>query len=181
MIEEPAIAKAHLQRALTLSRALMQKGRKVLRDLRETTRDASDIAAALSTAIQDSQQEGGPVATLHVEGTPRPLSPLVADDLAQIGCQAIVNAFQHSGATRIVASLTYKSTELRLQVSDDGRGMSASIAESGKPGHYGLIGMRERAERLGGTLSITSVAGQGTELTASVPGRHAYREMKKYD
>ena len=181
LIDAPPIAKAHLQRALTLSRTLMQKGREVLRDLREKTRDASDIAKALSTTIQEVQQEGGPTATLNVEGTPRPINPVIADDLAQIGCQAIVNAFQHAGATKVEVSLHYKTTELRLQVNDDGRGMSPAIVESGKPGHYGLIGMRERAERIGGTLILASVAGHGTQLTASVPGRYAYRKTKQHD
>jgi signal transduction histidine kinase len=127
------------------------------------------------------EQEGGPVAALSVEGIPRPVNPIVADDLTQIGCQAIVNAFQHAGAKKIEVHLVYKTTELRLQVNDDGCGMSPGIAESGKVGHYGLIGMRERAERIGGTLTITSVAGQGTRLTASVPGRHAYRKTKQHD
>jgi signal transduction histidine kinase len=77
--------------------------------------------------------------------------------------------------------LHYKPTELRLQVNDDGCGMSEEVAESGKPGHYGLIGMRERAQRIGGTLIIASAAGQGTQLTASVPGRHAYRGTKQHD
>jgi signal transduction histidine kinase len=159
----------------------MQKGREVLRDLREKTRDAGDIAKALLTTIQEGRQEGGPVAMLNVEGTPRSVNPLVADDLAQIGRQAIMNAFQHAGAKKIEVYLNYKATELRLQVNDDGCGMSPRIAQSGKPGHYGLTGMRERAERIGGTLIIASVAGQGTQLTASVPGRRAYRETKQHD
>jgi signal transduction histidine kinase/ligand-binding sensor domain-containing protein len=181
LVEEPPLAKAHLQRALALSRALMQNGREVLRDLREKTRDASDLAKALSTSIEEAQQEGGPAATLNVEGTPRSVNPLVADDLVQIGCQAIANAFQHAGAKRIEVHLDYKKAELRLEVNDDGCGISPGIAESGKPGHYGLLGMRERAQRIGGTLIIASVAGQGTQLTASVPGRHAYREAKQHD
>lgn len=181
LVDQPPEAKAHLQRALTLSRALMQKGREVLRDLREKTRDASDIAKALSTTIEEARQAGGPEATLKVEGTPRPVNPLVADDLAQIGCQAIANALQHAGARRVDVQLHYKPTELRLQVKDDGCGMSEEVAESGKPGHYGLIGMRERAQRIGGTLIIASAAGQGTQLTASVPGRHAYRGTKQHD
>ena len=60
LIDEPPVAKAHLQRALTLSRTLMQQGREVLRDLREKTRDANDIAKALSASIREAQQEGGP-------------------------------------------------------------------------------------------------------------------------
>ena len=181
LVDEPPEAKAHLQRALTASRALMQKGREVLRDLREKSRDANDIAKALAAAISQAQQEGGPLAALAVEGTVRPVNPLVADDLAQIGCQAIVNAFQHAGATKIEVRLHYKPTELRLEVNDDGSGMSERVAEFGKPGHYGLVGMRERAGRVGGTLNLASVAGRGTRLTVSVPAKRAYQVLRKHD
>jgi signal transduction histidine kinase len=116
-----------------------------------------------------------------MEGTPRPVNPLVADDLGQIGCQAIVNAFQHSGAKNIEVHLHYETSELTLQVIDDGRGIDPQIAASGKTGHYGLIGMRERANRIGGTLNIASLGVQGTQITASIPGRNAYRESRAHD
>jgi signal transduction histidine kinase len=170
-----------LQKALALSRALMQKGRDVLRDLRETTREASDVVKVLSAAIEDARYEGGPAAILLVEGAARPVNPMVADDLGQIGCQAIVNAFQHSKAKKIEVRLDYKTRELRLQVIDDGCGIDPQIAESGKTGHYGLIGMRERANRIGGTVNIASAGGQGTRITASIPGRNAYRESEAHD
>jgi signal transduction histidine kinase len=181
LVDKPAEAKAHLQKALALSRALLQKGRAVLRDLRETTREASDLVTVLSAAIEDARYEGGPTAILIVGGTPRPVNPPVADDLGQIGCQAIVNAFQHSGAKSIEVHLDYKTSELRLQVIDNGCGIDPQIAESGKTGHYGVIGMRERANRIGGTLNIASLGGQGTQITASIPGRNAYRESRAHD
>jgi signal transduction histidine kinase/ligand-binding sensor domain-containing protein len=181
LVEKPPEAKAHLQRALTLSRALLQQGREVLRDLREKTRDASEIAHALSATVQQVRQDGGPSAKLAVEGIPRPVDPLVADDLVQIGRQAIVNAFQHAGAQQIEVYLNYRTTELRLQVKDDGCGMNPHLAESGKPGHYGLIGMRERAQRIGGTLTISSTAGRGTQVTAVIPGRQAFRKTRGHD
>ena len=181
LVDKPAEAKAHLQKALALSRALMQKGRAVLRELRETTREASDLLKVLSAAIDDARHEGGPAAILLVEGAPRPVNPLVADDLGQIGCQAIVNAFQHSGAKKIEVHLDYKTSELRLQVIDDGCGIDPQIAESGKTGHYGVIGMRERANRIGGTLNIASLGERGTQITAAIPGRSAYRKSRARD
>jgi signal transduction histidine kinase len=183
LVDKPAEAKAHLQKALALSRALMQKGRAVLRDLRETTREASDLVKVLSAAIEDARYEGGPAAILLVGGAPRPVNPLVADDLGQIGCQAIVNAFQHSGAKNIEVQLDYKTSELGLRVIDDGCGIDPQIAESGKAGHYGVVGMRERANRIGGTLNIAGIDGDGngTQVTASVPGRNAYRESRAHD
>jgi signal transduction histidine kinase len=181
LVDKPPEAKAHLQKALALSRALMQKGRAVLRDLRETTREASDLVNVLSAAIEDATYDGGPAAILLVEGAPRPVNPLVADDLGQIGCQAIVNAFQHSGAKNIEVHLDYKTSELRLQIIDDGCGIDPKIAESGKTGHYGVIGMRERANRIGGTLNIASLGRQGTQITTSIPGKNAYRKFRAHD
>ena len=115
-----------------------------------------------------------------MEGTVRPVNPLVADDLVQIGCQAIVNAFQHAGATKIQVRLHYKPTELRLEVNDDGSGMSERVAEFGKPGHYGLIGMRERAGRVGGTLTLP-VSQVGHAFNSLCARKRAYRVLRKHD
>jgi signal transduction histidine kinase/ligand-binding sensor domain-containing protein len=176
LLEEPHAAKRHLQRALILSRELMQKGRAVLRDLREKARDAPDIPKLLSNTMEGIQRQGGPASRLTVEGQPRPLNPLIAEDFVQIGCQAIANAFQHATAKKIEVYLIYKAAELCLEVDDDGRGIEPGIAVSGRPGHYGLAGMRERAERIGGTLVIETRLGEGTKVKVIVPGKHAYRE-----
>jgi signal transduction histidine kinase len=179
LIEEPHAAKPHLERALILSRMLMQKGREVLRDLREKERGAEDITRILSNALEEGQQHDGPASRLTVEGQTRIVNPLVADEFVQIGCQAIANAFQHAAARKIVVYLRYKPAELFLEVEDDGRGIDPGIAEAGKPGHYGLIGMRERAQRIGATLTIASGIGEGTKVNLTVPGKHAYREGEK--
>jgi signal transduction histidine kinase len=176
LTEATHAAKPHVARALDLSRALMQQGREVLRDLRAKTRDAADVTAALSKIIEEFQQRGGPPASLIVEGTPRNLNPLVAEDFVQIGRQVITNAFQHAAAKKIEARLIYQESELCLEVSDNGCGIDARIVASGKPGHFGLIGMRERAERIGGVVTIASRAGEGTKVIVSVPGKRAFRE-----
>jgi signal transduction histidine kinase len=174
-IEETHAAKRHLVRALDLSRALMEQGRAVLRDLRAKTRDAADVTTVLSRTIEESQRQGGPASSLIVEGSPRNLNPLVAEDFMQIGRQAITNAFQHAAAKKVEVCLIYRATELCLEVKDNGCGIDPRIAEAGKPGHFGLIGMRERAERIGGVLTIASRAGEGTNVTVTVPGRRAFR------
>jgi signal transduction histidine kinase len=178
LIEESHAAKPHLERALILSRTLMQKGREVLRDLREKERGAEDITRMLSNALEEGQWQGGPASRLTVEGQPRNVNPLVADEILQIGCQAIANAFQHAAAKKIEVYLIYKSSELSLQVEDDGCGIDRRIAEAGKPGHYGLIGMRERSERIGAALTIASRSGEGTKIIVVIPGKRAYRESE---
>jgi signal transduction histidine kinase len=176
LMDETHGAKRHIVRALDLSRALMQQGREVLRDLRAKTRDAADITKALSRTIEECQRQGGPACSLIVEGPPRTLNPLVAEDFMQIGRQAIANAFQHAAAKEIKISLIYRASELCLEVKDNGCGIDPGIAEAGKPGHYGLIGMKERAERIGAVLTISSRVGEGTKVTVAVPGKRAFRE-----
>jgi signal transduction histidine kinase/ligand-binding sensor domain-containing protein len=176
LIDETHAAKRHLVRALDLSRALLGQGREVLRDLRAKTRHAVDITRVLSRTIEEYQQKGEPASTLIVEGAPRTLNPLVAEDFVQIGRQALANAFQHAAAKKIEVFLFYRASELCLEVEDNGCGIDTRIAKAGKPGHYGLIGMRERAERIGAVLTIASRAGEGTKVTVTVPGKRAFRE-----
>lgn len=178
LIPEPHTAKPHLQRALALSRALLQTGRQVLRNLREKTHYTSDLTGALSKTIEEFQRTDGPAASLTVQGTARAINPIVAEELLQVGSQAIANAFQHAKAKRIEVYLMYKPNELRLEVDDNGCGIDPGVSAANKPGHYGLIGMKERTERIRGTLTITSRTGEGTKVTVLVPGKHAYRETK---
>lgn len=156
----------------------MQQGREVLRDLRAKTRAAADITKVLSRTMDEYQQQGGPASSLIVEGVPRALNPLVAEDFMQIGCQAVANAFQHAAAKKIEVRLIYRGSELCLEVEDNGCGIDTRIVEAGKAGHFGFIGMRERAERIGAVLTIATRAGEGTKVTVTVPGKRAFRGIE---
>jgi signal transduction histidine kinase len=94
-----------------LTRALMQQGREVLRDLRAKTRDAADIARVLSSTIEECQQQGGPASSVIAEGAPRTLNPLVAEDFMQLAA-TLLPAFQHAAATKIEVCLIYRASEL---------------------------------------------------------------------
>jgi signal transduction histidine kinase len=91
------------------------------------------------------------------------MHPIVRDEVYRIGCEAIRNAYQHSQASRLTVELTY-AQDLTLHVIDDGAGIEAGVVEAGKDGHFGLQGMRERAARIGGTLTLESAPGAGTEI-----------------
>jgi signal transduction histidine kinase len=94
----------------------------------------------------------------------------------QVGRQAITNAFQHSHARTIHVLLSYGQQQLGLRVRDNGCGMSEETLKARRPGHYGIAGIQERAERLGGSLSIRSLVGEGTEVNLSVPAQLVYQE-----
>jgi signal transduction histidine kinase len=84
------------------------------------------------------------------------------------------NAFLHSGASKIEVEITYDRVMVRLRIRDDGRGIDSQILNGGRPGHYGLSGMRERAHTLGARLDIWSRPGAGTEVDLAIPAEAAY-------
>src|SRR4029450_14024368 len=82
-----------------------------------------------------------------VKGQPRALRPILRDEVYSIGREALVNAFRHSQATRIEVEVEYAASQLRILVRDDGCGIDPQVLRLGRDGHWGLSGMRERAER----------------------------------
>jgi signal transduction histidine kinase len=89
--------------------------------------------------------------------------------LLRIAQEAVTNVLKHAGASKIAVRLHLEARKLYLRIVDDGRGFEQENAFSSRGGHFGLIGMRERAERLGGELRLCSHPGEGTELEVTVP------------
>jgi signal transduction histidine kinase len=93
----------------------------------------------------------------------------------RIGREALVNAFCHSRAKRVEFELEYAGSELRMRVRDNGCGIDPQALHSGREGHWGLVGMRERAAKIGGLLKISSSATAGTEVQLSIPSGLAFQ------
>ena len=108
-------------------------------------------------------------------GAAREIHPIVRDEVYRIGYEAICNACVHSQASQLRVELTYDH-DLALRISDNGVGVGPAIADGGKEGHFGLQGMRERAVRIAGKLTIVSTANSGTEIMLVVPGGIIYRK-----
>jgi signal transduction histidine kinase len=90
------------------------------------------------------------------------------------------NAFRHAEASRIEAEVRYDASEFRLRIRDDGRGIDPQIlAEGRRPGHWGLPGIRERAQRMGAKLDFWSAVGAGTEVQLTVPAAIAYEKRTR--
>jgi signal transduction histidine kinase len=168
-------AKHPLQKALRLSKSAMDEGRRALNDLRTLSLSADDIVKGFSQTADGLRTEGGSEIRILVEGHERRLNPVAGNDVLQIGRQAIANAFQHAGAGKIRVLLSYSKRDLRISVQDNGRGIDEDTITRGRPGHHGIRGMRERAERIGATLSIRSGSGQGTEVDLCVPADLVYQ------
>ena len=107
------------------------------------------------------------------------LHPIIRDEAYRIGREALVNAFRHAQAGKIDVELEYAAKSLRIVVRDDGTGIDAQVLESGKDGHWGLSGMRERAESIGARLRVWSRINTGTEVELSIPAHIAFAPQKE--
>lgn len=162
-------ATAHLDNARRQVRHGIAEARRYVWDLRSPVLENNDLRSALSETARRLTNDTNIQTRVEVNGTFRPLPPMVEDNLLRIGQEAINNAVKHAGAEQIFVNLIFDSRRVQLSVRDDGRGFDNQGAANGKSGHFGLVGMRERAEQLGGTFSVHSTSGGGTEVVADVP------------
>ena len=168
-------AKNQLEQTLQRADQAIAEGRRAVYDLRSSTAAPTDLAQAVRSLGEEFATENSAAFHLVVEGAARDLNPIIRDELCLITREALRNAFSHARAHHIEAEITYGERAFRLRIRDDGEGIPTQILEEGRPGHYGLSGMRERAKQVGGKLDFWSRAGAGTEIELSIPGSIAYR------
>jgi signal transduction histidine kinase/ligand-binding sensor domain-containing protein len=168
-------AKKQLQETLKRADQAIAEGRSAVYDLRSSTVPANDFAQAVQALGAELGTEGAAAFRLAVEGGPREFHPIVRDELYRIAREALRNAFNHAQAHRIEVEITYAERLFRLRIRDDGAGIPPEVLKQGRPGHYGLNGMRERAEQIGAKFGIWSGAsGAGTEIELTISASTAY-------
>jgi signal transduction histidine kinase len=153
------------------------EGRAALKSLRASATETNDLAEALRRAVDESRDMTRAEVSLTTKGDAREMHPVVRDEIYRIAYEAIRNACQHSRAERIEVSLEY-GHDLVLSVRDNGIGVGPDIAAKGKEGHFGVAGMKERAMRIGGSVTLVGDAGAGTVMTLVVAGRLAFRRAR---
>ncbi|HUB02718.1 MAG TPA: sensor histidine kinase [Terriglobales bacterium] len=173
-LPEGSPSRLPLNRVLQLMSQVIDEGRATLRGLRSTTDDAHTLETSFSRIPQELAAPSEIDFHIVVEGAPLPLRSVIRNDVYSIGREALVNAFRHSRPSYIDLHLEYSPNHLRILVRDDGCGIDADVLESGREGHWGLSGMRERAERIGARLKVLSRPGNGTEVELRVPGDLAF-------
>ncbi len=165
---------------LAIERAdeVLVDGRDRVRLLRNPD-NRGDLLTTLQKLGTELAADGSSKFRLITEGRFRKLHAIVHEELTWIGREALLNAFRHAKAGEIVAEITYHRSELRLQVRDDGVGLPNDVVQYGtREGHFGLIGIRERAKRIRSGVTVLSRSGSGTELTVLVPAAVAYTDRK---
>ena len=173
-VGEPA--RAMMEAALDQADTVLVEGRDSVRGLRTAAvTDLSEMFLAVAGRAGDHSVKFEVI----VEGQPRPLHPVVATEITRIGCEAIINAFRHARAARIDVNIDYGRNALALKIVDDGQGIDQAILETGRTGHFGLTGMRERARLIRGEFGVSSRIGAGTEVALLVPARFAYANPRR--
>lgn len=169
MSAEDTQARRYLDLARKMARHSLTEARRAVMDLRAAVLEGRDLAAALNSGAQMWTAGSGVEVEVDVSGESKVLPHDMEQHLLRIAQEAVTNVLKHAGASKIWVKLHMEARKLYLRIADDGRGFEQQDAFSSHVGHFGLLGMRERAERLGGELHLASHPGEGTEVEVTVP------------
>ncbi len=160
-------AEEQLKRARTLVQDGLSEARRSIWQLRSQGPQNDDLASQLSKMASQVTSETPVKVQFEVLGTYRPLPRNVENELLSIGQEAVRNVVRHADAKHVKIDLRFEPKKLRMTIADDGCGFSGKPVASGPNGHFGLQGMRERAEQIGADLTVTSAPGQGTRVSVA--------------
>jgi signal transduction histidine kinase len=171
-------AKEALEKALDRADQAIVEGRNAIQNLRSSTIVTNELARAIASLGEELGARPGNKSSaklsVSIEGKPHELHPILRDDVYRIAREALQNALHHAHATKIEVEITYAGHLLRVRIRDDGTGIDEKVMAAGREGHWGLQGMRERAQQIGAQLEIWSQPGAGTEVDLRIPGSVAY-------
>jgi signal transduction histidine kinase len=142
--------------------------RRTVRNLRLLDVGKHNLPMALSQFVTTAGVDNRIRINVKVNGLYRSQPSQVENHLLRIGQEAVTNAIKHSGAKNINIELNYETSRLRLSIQDDGCGFDTTGTNGMSSGKFGLLGMRERAEKIGGTLQVASHIGQGTTISVTL-------------
>ena len=178
--QHPSEAIPVLETALEHGDEAIDEARTAVEGLRATETTQQDLAhlvASICESLQDGHTPATPVRfRVSTQGLAKPVNPTVMHELHQIAREALCNAFKHAHARNIEAEIVYLENALALHFRDDGCGLTQELTSAGhRDKHWGLLGMRERSERVRGVLEIWTDVAAGTEVRITIPGSIAYQ------
>lgn len=164
-----------LDRALAMADDVLLQGREQVTGLRMSAKGIATLEQSLTEIGQALAENHRMACNIGTTGNVRILRGHVMEELFCIGREAMLNAFRHSRGTRVDILLCYDTRKFTLSIQDDGIGLPAAmLAQGNRAGHWGLPGMRERADNLHGAFAIGNLPGGGLRIVLAVPGRTAY-------
>jgi signal transduction histidine kinase len=158
-----------LDRARNEVRAAVDEARMAVWNLRQVSATGEDLVAAVSQLSQRISLETGILVTFESSGSPLPLGAEGVRSLLMIIREALHNAVRHAAPRKLSILLHFDPRGLEVEIEDDGCGFDSAMSRWSDDHHYGLIGMRERVEQLGGKFSLTSSPGKGTQVQMRIP------------
>lgn len=164
---EPERASSSLHLARKMLRHTRIEARRSVWDLRSKVLEEKGLAAALR-AMAEAASANGPAISVEVSGDPPPLTAGVEFHLLRIAQEATTNAIKHSGASAVRILLANEDHGLTLEIKDNGHGFDTSTVRNAVTDGFGMLGMRERAEKIAGRLSVSSSPESGTSVMISV-------------
>jgi len=160
---------ASLRDLVGLAQKTLEDARHAVWDMRSPSLAGADFSAALRATVEETLRGTGLELDVRIEGQPRAVDPELEAVVLRVAQEAIANIVKHAEARRVRVGLGYELRGVRLTVTDDGRGFAMDPDLHTYGGHWGLLGMRERASQIRGKLSIRSTVGHGTEVVLQVP------------
>ncbi len=178
--EMPAKPAQILKTTRQMVRHGQDEARRTVRNLRTLALETGGLPAALAALAREVEAGLAVQIEFKVDGTPVPLASQVENHLLRVGQEATTNVLKHARAKTVQIHLRFEPQAVRLVVQDDGSGFDVAHTAPSSAGHFGLLGMRERAEKMNGILTITSVPDRGTtvEVVVPLPGPRAEVQSK---
>jgi ligand-binding sensor domain-containing protein/signal transduction histidine kinase len=181
--EDAVDARKTMEEAVDRASEAVTEGRDAVQGLRMSTVEKSDLAVAIRTVGEEltsaESDQSAPNFKVVVEGTSRNLHPILRDEVYRLAVEALRNTFRHAAAQNVEVEIRYDEEYFRLRVRDDGKGIPSDVL-SGREGHYGLSGMKERAKLVGGKLTIWSEVDSGTEIELTIQASRAYGKPTRH-
>jgi PAS domain S-box-containing protein len=174
-VTDPPESIAALRDLIGLAQQTLTDARRAVWDLRSPALAADNLPAALRSAAEDCVRGTTLELEYHVGGPSQPVDPEVEAVVVRVAQEAITNVVKHADARTVRVRLSFETRRLRLSVIDDGRGFAVEPDFQAYGGHWGLLGMRERASQIHGKLSLRSTPGHGTEVVLLVPYAPSHR------
>ncbi|HTV16218.1 MAG TPA: two-component regulator propeller domain-containing protein [Acidobacteriaceae bacterium] len=169
--EETSLPHELLDHARRQVRTTIDEARQAVWNLRQGQPSGRDLEATLESMARQISAESGIPVVCEISGKPFSLTQMATHELMMMAREAVYNAVLHAHPDRVDVRVVFDRNELMLEVRDNGSGFEPAAVFARQDRHYGLVGMRERIEAVGGDFHLDSAPGRGTDLTVRIPRR----------